>query len=301
MSQDIRRNIISENLIITPISHGQVHTFQIALPTNKKQVIPLEQRQAIEKSLLAHKTNLISLIIRRTKAYNDEDIGYELVYGADWLQIAQELGIEKVWAWVFDMTDEQADAAITDMEAITGSDGVKPPPPTPPDTLDRDIAALIDRKLQLATESIKNSITSILNGIKTNLDEELKGLNRRIDTLSSPNNSPDDLKTLLDKLDDIQKQLPSPGKSPKRRVPENPINLLEASDRDIESVLDQVAVQRPQIDAAIKAIHYWKASDLGLTWVNLKESATHRKHNKHKVDGFGKKTYETLKKIGEIP
>jgi hypothetical protein len=30
---------------------------------------------------------------------------------------AKELGIEKLWVWVFDLTDEQADTARVEMEA----------------------------------------------------------------------------------------------------------------------------------------------------------------------------------------
>ncbi len=148
MTQDIRRELISRNLGIKPIDHGQVYVFQIALPEFRKQSISLEHRQAIESSLLAHQSNLTSLIVRRTDAY-DDDIEYELVYGADWLQIAQELDIEKMWAWVFDMTDEQVSTAIAEMELLTRVSENAQPIPKISDGGDAGIADLIDKNFNL--------------------------------------------------------------------------------------------------------------------------------------------------------
>ncbi|MGJ3244504.1 MAG: hypothetical protein ACFE0I_00295 [Elainellaceae cyanobacterium] len=298
MSQDIRRELISKNLGIKPINHGQVHTFQIALPDSRKQMISLEQRQAIEASLLAHQSNLISLIIRRTDAYENEDIEYELVYGADWLQVAQELDIEKVWAWVFDMTDDQAIAAIDEMEALTGSTQ-ETQTPTAPEPIDSDIASLIDQKLQLATHSIKNSITPLLNGIRSDLDEKLKVLNYRIDSLSNAGDSSDELKKVLQKLDDIQQQLTSHGKPSSVLPLEHQINLLEASDQDLEIALKQVNTRSPQIKAAIEAVHYWKQAEQGLTWQHLELST--KANSKYKIDGFAEGTYARLQAVADIP
>ncbi len=256
MSQDIRRELIAKNLGIKPINHGLVHAFQIAIPDSRKQTISLEQRQAIERSLLAHQSNLISLIIRRTNTYVDEDIEYELVYGADWLQIAQELEIEKIWAWVFDMTNEQVIAAIAEMESLT------------PNGIDSDISALIDKKLQLATDSIKNSITSLLTGIKNDLDEKLKVVNYKLDEI-------------IDK--------------------DKRINLLTASNRKIEVALKKEKTQNQQIKAAIEAIQYWRQSEQGLTWNNLEISAKAKKSSQDKIKGFAEKTYEVLRAVAVIP
>lgn len=301
MSQEIRRELISKNLGIKPINHGQVHTFQIAIPGSRKQTFSLEQRQAIEQSLLAHKSNLVSLIIRRTNAYADEDIEYELVYGADWLQIAQELDIEKVWAWVFDLTDEQTIAAITEMEALS---------PTPKDTqsstlttvsVDSDIAALIDQKLQLAADSIKNSVTSLLAGIRNDLDEKLKALNYKVDRLDTANNSLDGVGAILEQLKRIEDKL-TPSIKIIDPVIESPINLLEASTQDIEMALEQLKTPSKLIIAAIKAVQYWKQSEQGLTWENLGRSKSRSKINsQHKIDGFANGTYNQLRKVATIP
>lgn len=298
MSQDIRRELISRNLGIKPINHGQIHTFQIALPDSRKQAISLEQRQAIERSLVAHQSNLISLIVRRTDAYEDEDIEYELVYGADWLQVAQELDVEKVWAWVFDMTEEQAIAAIAEMESLSGTSKTPQFSEKSSDEIGSDIATLIDQKLQLATDSIRNSIASALNGIKHDLDEKLKMLNYRIDSLSDTGNNSGGLEAVLEKLDTIQ-QLAS-RKAPVKSI-ENPINLLEASEQDIEAVLKQVGTQNKQIRAAIEAVRFCKQSQEGLTWSNLERSAKAKSSSSYKIAGFAEGALARLQAAAYIP
>lgn len=299
MNQDLRRELISKNLGIKPISHGQVHAFQVVIPASRKQTISSEQRQAIEKSLLAHQTNLISLVIRRTDAYDDDDIEYELVYGADWLQIAQELDIEKVWAWVFDLTDEQALDAIAEMESLTEFSRNTQASTQTPDNVDSDIAALIDQKLQLANDSLKNLITSLLTGIRSDLDEKLKILNYRIDHLSPANN--DKIEAVLERLDTIQQQLTSSRKVSGIKPVENQINLLDASNQAIEVALRQVNTQSKHITAAIEVVQYWKQSRQGLTWKNLEISVKAKMGKQHKIEGFAKATYDRLLAVAFIP
>ncbi|MGB3493657.1 MAG: hypothetical protein WBA57_13080 [Elainellaceae cyanobacterium] len=296
MSQNIRREIIGKNLGIKPINHGQVYIFQIALPDEKRQPLSLERRQAIERILLEYQSNLVSLILRRTDAYDDEDIEYELVHGSDWLQIAKDLDIEKLWAWVFDISEEQATDVIKEIELLTPDSQDSTPNTTDIfDTQNSDLASLIETKLQLAIESIKNSITPILNGIRDDLDERLKIINNRIDTLSSTNSNHNELVRLIEKLDAIQQ---STGSSRKLIEPiPNPINLLEASEKDIEISLRKVKARKPQIKAAIDVIRYWKKSEHGLSWENLEFSST----SSQEVKGFGQKTYEQLQIIGKIP
>lgn len=298
MSQDIRRELISKNLGIKPINHGQIHAFQIAIPDSRKQTLSLEHRQAIERSLLAHQSNLISLILRRTEAYEDEEIEYELVYGADWLQVAQELSIEKVWAWVFDLTDEQAEAAIDEMKSLSEVRHDSPPPSkTAGDTenADSSIANLIDKKLQLATDSIRNSLTPLLNSIRDELDEKLKVLNYRIDNLSTSSNGSDVSQAILDKLDTIQQHLTSSRRGARVEPIENPIDLLESSEQAIETALKQVGTQDKQIRAAIEAVKFWKQSEQGLTWENLEKSTRAKGKSQYKIAGFAEGTLNRLR------
>lgn len=125
MNSSERQNRIVEYLRIKPISHGQVYTFQIAVPESQIVAIPLERREALKSSLTEQGSNLIPLIVRRTEAYSEEE-EYEVVYGVDWCLVAKELDTEKLWAWVFDMTDEQAAAAKAEMEQLIGSSDSMP-------------------------------------------------------------------------------------------------------------------------------------------------------------------------------
>jgi len=312
MSQDIEANLIGKYLSIKPINHGKVYTFQIAIPNARKQDISLERRRAIEKSLLTHQSNVISIIIRRTDAYDDEDIEYELVYGADWLQIAQDLEVEKVWAWVFDMTDDQVEATIAEMDQLTGSYSTSSTSSTTSATegissqnSDINIEALLDRKLQFLIESIKHAIHPTLNRMRAELEEQLQRLNYRIDTLSLTNNESDalNLQTIASRLDTIQAQLVSPRRQPTSLPIEPllaPINLLTATAQEIRNALKSLGTKDKQIDAAVEAVEYWRKSKHGLTWKNLKSSAT-AKDTPPKIKGFSTGTLERLNKVADIP
>jgi len=310
MNQDIRRDLISRNLGINPISHGQIHTFQIALPEAKKQPISLKRRQAIEQSFVTHQSNLTSLIVRRTNAYADEDVEYELVYGADWLQVAQELGIEKVWAWVFDLTDEEAIATVAIMETLAAiptsaedspTTGTYETPHSSPDQLVAQIDKILDQKLQLATDSIKHSVTAILSGIRADLDEKLKVLNYRMDSLSIPSSPISSLESVLEKLDSLQQQIIFNKKPLNAEFTGDPINLLQASDQEIAVVLQQVKAQPADVQGAIAAIRHWQNAEQGLTWDNLARSARAKPGSKYKFKGFAQGTYDRLRRVAEIP
>ncbi|MGB3612783.1 MAG: hypothetical protein WBA10_03245 [Elainellaceae cyanobacterium] len=293
MSQDLRRELISRNLGIKPINHGLVYSFQIAIPESKKQSIPLERQQALETSLVTQGSNLSSLIIRRTNTYDDEDIEYELVHGADWLQVAQELEIEKVWAWVFDLTDEQAIATAEAMEKLSGVPGGGPTPVTASKGTDVDIEALIEKKLQLATNSIKTTISHALKEIKEGFDDKLKTLTYQTNNLTESFDSTR-LKEIGETLDYIESLLTG-GKL------KEPINLPEASDQDIEAALKKVKTNGPQIEVAIKTVSKWKNSEQGLTWENIERSSKGSKKSPDKVPGFGKTTYQNLWRVASIP
>jgi hypothetical protein len=120
MNDSERRDRIVEYLRIKPISHGQIYTFQIAIPPAEVIEITSQRREALSKSLAEQGSNLVPLIVRRTEAYSEEE-EYEVVYGADWCLLAKELEIEKLWVWVFNMTDEQAATAKAEMQQLVGS------------------------------------------------------------------------------------------------------------------------------------------------------------------------------------
>ena len=117
MDEKQRRDRIVNYLRIKPVNHGQIYTFQIAIPPSENTDIPFERHEYLKISLSQQGTNLIPLLVRRTKAYTEEE-EYELVYGADWCLVAKELDIEKLWVWVFDMTDEEAATAKEEMRQL---------------------------------------------------------------------------------------------------------------------------------------------------------------------------------------
>lgn len=117
MDETQRRDRIVNYLRIKPVNHGQIYTFQIAISPSENTDIPFERREYLKISLTQQGTNLIPLLVRRTQAYSEEE-EYELVYGADWCLVAKELDIEKLWVWVFDMTDEEAATAKEEMRQL---------------------------------------------------------------------------------------------------------------------------------------------------------------------------------------
>jgi hypothetical protein len=134
MDEQERQKKIVEYLRIKSTSHGQIYTFQIAVPNPESVAIAPERFDAIRHSLTQQGTNLISLIVRRTEAYSEEE-DYEVVYGADWCLVAKEIGIEKLWVWVFDMTDEQARMACQEMERLAGKSEATGPHSTVPNPI----------------------------------------------------------------------------------------------------------------------------------------------------------------------
>ena len=125
MSLSERQIQIGSYLGIKPINHGQIHTFQIAIPNAETIEILPERREILAQTLKEHQSNLASLVVRRIEADDDEK-EYEIVYGADWCIVAKELEIERLWVWVFDLTDEQAITMKTELEQLLGSGLIQP-------------------------------------------------------------------------------------------------------------------------------------------------------------------------------
>jgi hypothetical protein len=111
------RKMIAQHLTIKPLHHGQVYTEEIAIPEGKNKLIFPERKEDLTRSLKEYKSNLIPLILRRSDQYGD-DYEYEVIYGEDWCIVAQELEIEKLWAWVFDLNEDQAEAIKAEMQQL---------------------------------------------------------------------------------------------------------------------------------------------------------------------------------------
>lgn len=268
-----RRDRIRANLGIEPINHGQVYTFQIAIPDSEKQDVSLERRQVLEDSLTEHKTNLVPLIVRRTEAYSEEE-EYEVVSGIDWCLVAKGLDIEKLWVWVFDMTDEQAAATKAEMEQLLGSSNLDE---------ESDLESLLDRKLKpIAIKLSQLSSTSLSDAEQSTSNNKLEVVENKVDQLVA---TVKELTTLVDE-----------------RIPPKPpkLNLIKAEWEDIDSALDEQGANTTQRKAALAAINFWKSSGKGLTWRNLEKSVK-SKDKEVNIKNFGEGIYKKLKEVADIP
>ncbi|MDF0556801.1 hypothetical protein [Kamptonema sp. UHCC 0994] len=278
MEKPDRRQQIRSYLGLEPISHGQIHTFQIAVPESQKHDISIERYQALADSLTNHKTNLIPLIVRQTEAYSEEE-EYEVVYGSDWCIVAKEINIEKLWVWFFDMNDEQAAAAKAEMEQLENV--------MPPDTGSTDIESLLDKKLRPVTAKIDQVLLKKPVDNEGNLPEEIRDVKRQIE----------ELKSTVNELANLVKERLSAPKPPEPPKPPK-LNLRIVTEKEIKEALSKVKATSTQIKAAWNAIQYWKKTGKSLTWENLEKST---KSGSDKVTGFAKPSYEKLKEIADIP
>jgi hypothetical protein len=266
MSQSERRDRIVEYLRIKPSSFGQIHTSQIAISRSETVDILPERREALKRSLTEQGTNLIPLIVRRIEDENEEE-DYEVVYGADWCLVAKELDIEKLWAWVFDFTDEQANIAKAEMEQL-GNLEFSPHPSLLGDKREFE-------NILLSTNLVKakiNTLTKIVEKIESDLSL-LK-------------------ETFVSKLDKLEIKIDSLIKPPSLLL-----NLLTASQDELKKEMSRIGGTKRDIDAAWKAIEYWRKENRKLTWDNLRKSTL---TGKDKIEKFGKETYKKLQQIGSI-
>jgi hypothetical protein len=110
-----RRQRIRENLKIQSITHGQVHTCLIGMAEPPQ--ISDDRREELGWSLQNHQSNLIPIVVRRTDRFGD-DIEYEVIHGAEWVVVAEALGIEMLWAWVFDLNDAEVAATREELAIL---------------------------------------------------------------------------------------------------------------------------------------------------------------------------------------
>ncbi len=170
-----RQKRIVEYLRVKSTSHGQIYTFQIAVPNPESVQISPERFEAISHSLKQQGTNFISLLVRRTEAYSEEE-EYEVVYGADWCLVAKEIGIEKLWVWVFDMTDEEAQIARQDMELLAGkNEATVPDSAKQIELLLKRFEGVVERKLESKLrEQFANMVEEIEMAIERKLESKLR-------------------------------------------------------------------------------------------------------------------------------
>jgi len=189
MERSSDQNRIVEYLRIKPISHSQIYTSQIAVPEPQMGEIPRERREALRRSLIEQGSNLIPLIVRPTEAYSNEE-EYEVVCGSDWCIVAKELGIEQMWAWVFEMTDEEVAVAQAEMEHLAPQQTQKT---APIETLLQQFELSFQKKVESLTKQIEQSVKK---------NEDL--LKKQVKALTEQNfdrNQIEQIKHLLEQLE----------------------------------------------------------------------------------------------------
>ncbi|MEH2339349.1 ComEA family DNA-binding protein [Nostoc sp.] len=240
MNSAERRDRIVEYLRIKSISHGQVYTFQIAIPESEVLEIPSQKCEYLRNSLTQQGTNLIPLIVRRTEAYSEEE-EYEVVYGADWCLVAKELDIEKLWVWVFDMTDEQAAATKEEMQQLLGvSDSIPVVLPSvyedtestqriveQLDKFFQKLAATLNQKIEQVAVSVKK--IEVHNTDETDIYSKIEILTQKVEILTQKFEEPATYVKKPDETESITKQLEQLAQSVKKI--ETFINKLPEVDR----------------------------------------------------------------------
>lgn len=285
MERSDRRIRIGEKLKATPNNHAQVYTSLIAIPPSERE-ISATRYQELEASLSQHQSNLIPLILRRTTAYT-EDEEFEVIYGADWCIVAQEIGIEKLWVWVFDIPDEEVDNIKAEMQQLLGNNIALPLPPHPKQESNNP-----------ANNELKE-VKILLQRLEKSWQQDIKLLNQKIDDRLNLTDFYQQIEKLIDsKLENaLQNVTPrevivreSSVSQPKK------LNLaLNLAIATIDEITDAIG-NETYATAAYKAIQKWKESGKKLTWKNLEKSIS----GNDKVPNFGKGTYNKLKNIGYI-
>jgi hypothetical protein len=226
-SQDQNRTV--EYLRIKPISHSQIYTSQIAVPEEQRGEIPRDRREALRRSLIEQGSNLIPLIVRHTEAYSNEE-EYEVVCGADWCIVAKELGIEQMWAWIFEMSDEEVVAAQAEMALLA-------PQPT-------QKTAQIETLLQQFELSFQQKVESLTKQIEQSVKKNEDLLKKQVKALTQPKfeyNQIEQIKNLIakveqtfnEKVDKLAKKIENSGN-------DNPPTSAVISEMNLESALTQL-------------------------------------------------------------
>ena len=107
-----------EELPTQPVSLELIPISKITVPESQEGDISPERHEALFKILADKGSNLIPLLVRLKESYDSEQ-QYEIVRGADWCQVAKEIEIKELWAWIYEITDEQVEIARAEMKQLT--------------------------------------------------------------------------------------------------------------------------------------------------------------------------------------
>ncbi|XFA73059.1 hypothetical protein RYO59_001296 [Thermosynechococcaceae cyanobacterium Okahandja] len=181
-----RRDLIRKSLKIQPISHGQVHTCTVGFQAQPQ--ISQGRYEELRSSLENHGSNLIPIVVRRSESLGD-DKEYEVIYGADWVKVAEDIGIEMLWAWVFDLSDTEVAATCEELSRLLEVPIIDPmdqtgnaaPPPTAPTgemgasavTAVQEIVAALERFVKVLSDTVNQGAEiTIKIQSKSQIDQE---------------------------------------------------------------------------------------------------------------------------------
>lgn len=238
-----------------PIGHSQIYTSQIAVPDRLGEAITRQRRETLRRSLIEQGSNLIPLIVRRTEAYSNEE-EYEVVCGADCCIVAKELGIEQLWAWIFDMTDEEVALAKAEMESLA------PQPARPTVQIEaflQQLEVAFQDKIESLTQQIEQSVKKNEDLLKKQV-KSLAESNLQNDRIEQIKNSIERLeKTFHEKVDTLAKKIEQPSGDRPTAYSVNP-------ERDIENILRQLdetekLISR-KLERTVQAINHYVADTI---------------------------------------
>ncbi len=238
-SQDQKR--IVEYLRIKPISHSQIYTSQIAIPDSVRGEIFRDRREALRRSLIEQGSNLIPLIVRRTEAYSNEE-EYEVVYGADWCIVAKELGIEQMWAWIFEMTDEEVAAAQAEMKLLAPQATQK--------------TAQIETLLQQFELSFQEKVDSLTKQIEQSVKKNEDLLKKQVKALTEQNFERDPIKQIKRLLEQVEKTFHEKVDKLAKKIEQSgsdiPLKSAVISETNIEGALRQLDELEKQLSKKLE-------------------------------------------------
>jgi len=152
MERKTRQETIIHYLRVKPSNHGEVETVLLFIPEQEKikSEISTDERKLIEETFKEQGTNLIPIIVRRIEP-DKEDREYEVVYGQKWCIVAEEIGIDRLWTWVFDLKDSEIPLIQEKMTALAGDQKISK-------TYQQDI-----QRLEIAIQRIENKLPTKLD------------------------------------------------------------------------------------------------------------------------------------------
>jgi len=161
MQGKTRQETIINYLRVKPSNHGEVETVLLAIPEREKvkSEISQEERKLIEETFKEQGTNLIPIIVRRIEP-DEEEHEYEVVYGQKWCIIAEELGIDRLWTWVFDLKDNEIPLIQEKMAALAGNQTSLEPAPS-------------SKTSEVQAQETTQSSDGLVQAIEINLEKSL--------------------------------------------------------------------------------------------------------------------------------